>query len=243
MKDLLHRISKRNATLLGLLLAACGSRQVETISGPPGCPLPPTAPPPSSARLLDDLEDGDMNLVVGDGLDGGWEFWDDETNSNLLMENSTNCAAFGKFAIHARSDGQTNWGASVNLFFRASPPRPRPYDGSQFNAVSFYAAITPQPAGAGRDPEANPTMRFKAAISTMETAWEGHCTSCTDNFAKYIVIGTRWQRFVLPFSELRQDGWGNPNNIAFKTNDIVQIAIQLGQKFDLWVDHVTFERL
>jgi hypothetical protein len=243
MKEPVHRISILNATLVGLLLAACGSRQVETISGPPGCPLPPTAPPPTSARLLDDLEDGDMNLIAGDGLDGSWEFWDDKTNSNLLMANSTMCAAFGKFAVHARSDGQTGWGASVNLFFRAPPPRPRPYDGSRFNAVSFYAAIIPPAVGVGSDADANPTVRIKAAISTMETAWEGNCKSCTDNFAKYIEISNRWQRFVLPFSELRQEGWGDPKNLAFKTNDIVQLAIQLGQKFDLWIDQVAFEQL
>jgi hypothetical protein len=235
MMEPLHGLTLIGVTLLGTFWSGCGSRDIETIEAPPGCPLPPTLPPPVSARLLDDLEDGDYHLIKGDdGLDGAWELWDDKTNPGLLTTVSANCAAFGKFALHVKSEGQTDWGASINLFFRSSPPRPRPYDGSRFNAVSFYAAATPSQG---------PLASKKVGISTMDTAWEGNCSQCTDNFGKRITIDHRWQRFVLPFSELIQEGWGQPNNVPFKTNEIVQIALQLGSKFDLWVDQVAFEKL
>jgi hypothetical protein len=222
--------------LLGfvVLVAACGERTVETISASPQCPLPPVESMPLGIAplLVDDLEDGDTVGLRNGGLAGDWEIWDDGT-LKPSFQSSNQCAAVGNFALHIRSPGQKDWGASASLFFAPPKGRPLPYDASVWNAISFYMALSPS----------DPTARnFRASVSTMETAWNGRCASCVDNFSRQVWVTNRWQRYVLRFDELKQQGWGKPQT-TLKPNQLVQLHIALEKTFDVWIDQIQFERL
>ncbi|MDX2020068.1 MAG: hypothetical protein SF187_07485 [Deltaproteobacteria bacterium] len=199
----------------------------------PACPLPNVQlpPQPQAYLIIDDLEDGDNLTGRTGGLGGNWEIWDDDSAKPTASVSNT-CAALGKYAMHLSTTGQTGWGASASVFF-AAPPHPSPFNGSGWNAISFYMALSPN--------DTRPRT-FRASVSTMETAWNGRCTSCVDNFGTGVAVTGRWQRFVLPFADLRQMGWGVPP-ASFKLDEIVQFHVALDQKFDVWIDHIQFERL
>lgn len=218
-----------------LAVAGCGASAVETIVVPPQCPLPALQMPPEVPFLMiNDLESGSFMGSKSAGMDAVWEFWRDETNPSPQQVRVANeCAALGSHALHAFSQGpHQGWGASANLFF-VGPPRPKPYDGQAWNAISFYMAL---------GPTADSPRSIRVSVSTMETAWQGRCTSCVDNFGLAFELTSRWQRFVLPFSQLRQMGWGIPQT-SLKLDQLVQFHIALDQQYDVWVDHVRFELL
>lgn len=223
---------KNAFAVLVLCVAACEPTAVQTLTQRADCPLPLVqAAPPSLAHLLiDDLEDGDKATNREGGLGGSWEVWDDST-ATPIAEVSNTCAALGSYSMHVFTSGQKGWGASASLFF-AAPPNPTPFDGTAWNAISFYMALSPN--------DTRPRT-FRASVSTMDTAWNGRCTSCVDNFGAGVAVTNRWQRFVLPFAELKQMGWGVPP-APFKASEIVQLHLALEQDFDVWIDHIQFER-
>lgn len=218
------------------LLCACGPASIETIAAPPECPLPALEPPPAmgdGALLVDDLEDGDFLGKTDGALNAEWEFWYDGTQPNPQVAQVSNaCAAVGRYALHlTSSDRHRDWGASASLFFREAP-HPQPFDASEWNAISFYLA-----SGRSQVPR-----NMRVSVSTMDTAWDGRCTSCVDNFGTSVPVTGRWQRFVVRFSEARQVGWGVPQ-VAFNPAELVQLHVELNQAYDVWVDHVRLERL
>jgi len=217
-----------------LVVAACDARTVETISATPECPLPPleTAALSPVQLVVDDLEDADTVGHKNGGLAGDWEFWNDGTLTPSFQA-SNQCAAVGKFALHIRSPGQKDWGASASLFFAPPKGRPLPFDSSAWNAISFYMALSPSDTV---------ERNFGASVSTMETAWNGRCTSCVDNFSRQVWVTNRWQRYVLRFDDLKQQGWGKPQT-TLKLNQLVQLHIALEKNFDVWIDQIQFERL
>ena len=235
---------RRGATRVLLIAAVqvCGGcgPSVEPIKVAPGCPGQPVRGPDIYAdepaeQLIDDFEDGDLNLPTPPiaGRDGSWIRGTDFSSGVLIVEVSSQCAGRGKFAGHFAARGFTSWGNNWTAVFRAtSTSKPLPYDGSKYSAISFWAAF-------GADN--GDLFQVPMGMTTMDNAWNSSgCTVCNDYYDAKVPLSRDWQRFVIPFSQMQQSGFGNPL-IPMRRDQLVGFIIYPRQQFDIWIDDVRFE--
>ena len=239
------RMVRRGATCVLLLAAVqvCGGcgPSIEPINVASGCPGQPVRVPNQYAnepadQLIDDFEDGDLSLPSPPiaGRDGSWIRGTDGSSGALIVEVSPRCAARGGFAGHFAARGFTSWGNNWNAVFRASSTsKAVPYDGSKYNAISFWAAF-------GAD-NGEP-FQVPMGLTTMDNAWNsGGCTACMDFYAAKVPLSHDWQRFVIPYSQMQQSGSGNPQVPIMRRDQLVGFIIYPRQQFDIWIDDVRFE--
>jgi hypothetical protein len=233
---------RRGAICVFLLAAAqvCGgcSPSVEPIDVAAGCPGQPLRGPESYAGesaewLIDDFESGSLLLAPVGGRDGAWVLGSDGSAGALIKEVSSRCVARGKFSGHFAARGFTSWGNNWTAVFRTSTLTTAvPYDGSKYSAISFWAAF-------GVDNGAD--FAVPVGITTMDNAWNsGGCTVCTDYYGAKVPLTHDWQRFVIPFDQMAQRGFGNPL-VPMRRDQMVGFIIWPLQQFDIWIDDVRFE--
>jgi hypothetical protein len=54
-------------------------------------------------------------------------------------------------------------------------------------------------------------------------------------------LATTWTQYFVDFSDLRQEGWGDP--VAFEPSKVYGVEFatpEMETKFDLWIDDVRF---
>jgi len=228
-----------------LLLAAaqfcggCGA-SVEPIYVASGCPGQPLRGPEAYAnepanQLIDDFESGDADLPSPsvEGRDGQWVLGSDQSSDSSIHEVSSHCAARGKWAGHFAASGFANWGLNWTAVFRATLKTAVPYDGSAYNAISFFASLS-QGSGDALD--------VPVGLTTMDNAWNSNgCSPCMDFYAAKVRLSQNWQRFVIPFDQMKQRGTGAPQ-VAMRRDQLVGFIIWPQQAFDIWIDDVRFER-
>jgi hypothetical protein len=233
---------RRGATRIFLLVAVqvclgCGA-SVEPIDVAAGCPSQPLRGPESYAgepadQLIDDFESGDDHLPQVAGRDGSWVLGSDGSSGKLIYEVSPQCVARGKFSGHFAARGFTSWGNNWTAVFRAAPMTTAvPYDGSKWNAISFWAAF-------GSDN--GPSFEVPMGLTTMDNAWNGGgCAPCMDFYAAKVPLTHSWQRFVIRFDQMAQNGTGFPQ-VPMRRDQLVGFIIYPRQQFDIWIDDVRFE--
>jgi hypothetical protein len=68
----------------------------------------------------------------------------------------------------------------------------------------------------------------------------GSCTICSDHYGTEIPLTSQWQQVSVPFSSLKQRGWGRPllaqPDLEHVTS--LQLGFGGGVVFDLWIDDV-----
>ena len=70
----------------------------------------------------------------------------------------------------------------------------------------------------------------------------GYAAGC-DKFGSYATLSIDWQLILLPFSEMRQGGWGRQQG-QLDTSGIYSIEIDYTQgSWDFWIDDVAFYKL
>ena len=233
------------AAMCVLLLAAtqvCSACRpsVEPIEVAYGCPGQPLRGPESyenepSNQLIDDFESGDKYLPTPpvEGRDGFWVLGQDFATSVLIYEVSKKCAARGTWAGHFEAAGSKNWGNNWTAVFRVPTTTSAvSYDGSKYNAISFWAAF-------GGDN--GPAFEVPMGLTTMDNAWNGKvCTVCMDFYAAKVPLSRDWQRFVIRFDQMAQSGVGIPQ-VPMRRDQLVGFIIWPQQQFDIWIDDVRFE--
>ena len=61
-----------------------------------------------------------------------------------------------------------------------------------------------------------------------------------DAFGSFIVMNNDWQFFALPFSEMRQEGWGKQAPF-FDTQHISNLTFYYGVGvWDIWIDDIAY---
>jgi hypothetical protein len=218
----------------------CGP-SVDPINVAFGCPGQPLRGPEDSAahepadRLIDDFDDGDISLPQPpvEGRDGSWIKGSDGSAGKLIVEVSDQCAARGGFAGHFAARGFTSWGNNWTAVFHPSVNNTAvPYDGSKYSAISFWAAF-------GSDN--GDSFAVPVGLTTMDNAWNSKgCTVCMDYYAAKVPLTHDWQRFVVPFDQMAQSGFGNPQ-VPMRRDQLVGFIIYPRQQFDIWIDDVRFE--
>jgi endoglucanase len=108
------------------------------------------------------------------------------------------------------------------------------YDASKYAGISFYAK-----AGPG----STTTVRLKVPDGSTDPAGK-QCSECFNDFGYELQLGTEWQKFTIPFSEMSQlPGWGSPQPGSIDKSTIYGVQFQVNDKgadYDLWFDDIRF---
>ena len=233
---------RRGPTCTLMLMAAqvclACSPSVDPIEVAAGCPTQPLRGPgiyvtEPTDRLIDDFESGDYHLNnPGPVREGAWVLGSDGSSGKRINEVSSQCVARGKFSGHFAARGFSSWGNNWTAVFRTPGSPALPYDGSKWNAISFWAAF-----GGDNGPEFGVPM----GLTTMDNAWNsGGCTVCMDFYATEVPLTRHWQRFVIPFDQMAQKGTGIPQ-VPMRRDQLVGFIIYPRQQFDIWIDDLRFE--
>jgi hypothetical protein len=151
----------------------------------------------------------------------------------MTAEVSSHCAARGQYAGHFTGEGFTQWGANWTAVFRSSSSGSAVgYDATPYRAISFWAAV-------GADAES--PFHVPVGLTTTDVAWNGGvCNVCMDYYRTTVELSTTWQRVVIPFDTLAQNGEGDPL-MALRRDRSVGFIVWPTGEFDVWIDDVRFE--
>jgi hypothetical protein len=230
------RIGSMTLLASALLMGGGCGVTVDPITVAEACPDQPIRGPLEYAdepivQLISDFESGTTNLTPVGGRDGAWVLGTDLSSVSLIYEPSGRCVGRGRWSGHFLARGFTSWGANWTAVFRSSSTATA-YDGSRYSGISFWAAI----GGGSIAPQDVPV-----GIVTMDTAWNSSiCDPCTDHYMAKVTLTSRWERKVVPFSEMAQSGRGSPL-LPMRKDQMVGFIIWPTQSFDLWIDDVRFE--
>jgi len=187
-----------------------------------------TSGPPS---LIDDLEDGDLQIIETEGRQGSWFTFDDETgeHSGALVE-SPGRDGTGS-ALHISGSGFTSWGGGVGLYLNELDDTRSFYDASRYSGITFWAKVG---EGSGSD--------FFVMVPDRNTQPEGGvCSSCYDHFHAPLTLTSEWQQYTLAWGRLQQQGFGDAEtSVSPAQLYAIQFQWDEGQAFDLWLDDIAF---
>jgi hypothetical protein len=108
------------------------------------------------------------------------------------------------------------------------------YDASAYAGIVFWAK-----AGSGS------TTSLRVNVSDKDTDPAGGVcapvSKCNDHFGATIPLATEWRQIVLPFSELKQAGWGMPAS-SFDAAHVYacQFQVPAAATFDVWIADIYF---
>ncbi len=194
---------------------------------------------PPMDLMIDDFEDGDALILPNAGRSGAWFAANDGTlyaaqtpdtrgpiNPSMLMP----ARMMSMRAMHTTGYGYKTWGAYIGASFVGIDPKEKAYDVSAHQGVQFYGKL-------GR---ANVFPGVRVAMRDYDT-FVG-CSNCGDNFGADITVTDAFQLIQVPFSSLKQRGWGMPLVASFDPTQAYGIIFSwdANQSFDLWIDDLSF---
>jgi hypothetical protein len=195
------------------------------VVGPP----PPRAPPPA---LLDDFEDGDSYLETTSGTDGYWFVYSDHTRGTIsppdgsMLTPTPDGAAGTAHSAHISGGGFTEFGAGVIMWPSAQQCV---FDMSSVLGIDFWIK------------GATSSSSLQVSVATTQTVDPSYCgESCNDfHSARYALTDT-WTHYRLPWSDLRQEGWGPAVPFVASQVEYLQFSFEVNVTFSLYLDEVSF---
>jgi hypothetical protein len=199
------------------LAAACGGVKVDA----------------SSVDLIDDLEDGDQEIIELNGRVGFWYVVNDLSGQQEPFPFEASQGGAGDSAYSARTSGSgfTEWGAQLSLYLNHPEEDALLYDLSGYTGLQFQAS------GDGK---------FRAEIVTdaiLNQVNGGSCAEtpgepCDDYFGSEHAPTSDWQLHRIPFAEMGQDGWGKEAGLDLTTVTAIEFGFDVGGSFDVAIDDV-----
>lgn len=193
------------------------------------------ASPASSggAVLIDDFEDGDALVSSNAGMSGAWFTIQDGTNGVLASPARgdivpAHVGARGSArSLYISAYGFSLWGAGAAVPLNASGCS---YDAAAQYGLTFYA-------------KGNGTVWVSVAtLRTTPASAGGTCVGngCNDHFQLGFVLSPAWTLRTLPWTSLRQAGWGTWT--TFQPSEILYIQFTVGSNsaLDLYLDELSF---
>jgi hypothetical protein len=208
-------------------------------------PIDPTA-------LIDNFEGGSSNLPQIGGRTGSWYADGDGTTNAILQPNGPaapevipggRCGS--RHALHLTGAGFLDWGAQVEGTLNygaddAGTYGEQPYNGSQYQGVTFFARIGDTSSTTVRFAISDEYARPEAGICSVGG---GVGTGCYDTFGVDLsqFLTTSWQEFRIPFAGLVQRNFGVHSN-ALDTSKMydIQFTVEPNVIFDFWIDDISF---
>ena len=188
---------------------------------------------------IDDFEDGDNQVALVAGRNGSWFAANDGSlQAQQTPDPFTACLpsllvpprGTSERALHTSGSGFNAWGALIGVNFLALGTTPTPYDISAYRGLSFAAKIG----------KADAAKQVRISIRNYDTLYG--CTSCGDHFGVIATFGENFRTITVPFSNLKQQGWGRPLAPVFDTARTYAVTFTWAghQIFDAWIDDLSF---
>lgn len=184
------------------------------------------------SELLDDMEDGDSNLL---STNGDWYVLRDATAGGMItppygvpftMTTLMPARGDSKRAAQIAIKGFNGWGASVGFDFIYVNMQRAEYDLDDFQAVRFWARASKPVELKLQIPNADSDPLGNRCVGT-----EGE-NACYDHFTKAFSVGTEWQEVTIPFGSLRQAGTGRRAE-SFDQHHVFSVFFGVGPKQDV----------
>jgi endoglucanase len=190
--------------------------------------------------LIDDIADGNNQIIVQDGRKGYWYTFVDKVGTTISppaghkfiqSPGGANGAAFAAHMLgKVSSSGDPQY---AGMGFSFTNPK-GPYDASKFTGVAFYAKV---------GPGSQKAVRLK--VPDVNTDPDGKvCTECFNDFGADLDLTEEWKRYVIPFAQMSQmEGWGSPQKDHIDKSTLFGMQWQVnkaGASYDIWVSNVQF---
>jgi len=215
---------------------------------PGGCIAPGTRSSGAAALkecgpegMIDDFEDNNNQSNVIDGRGGYWYTYADKLGTTIWPELGENGGTFtpseggynSKFAGEVKGRISTAVVVYAGLGLNFVDPKGS-YDASKYEGVTFWAKRAANSTG---------KVRLKVPdVSTDEAG--GVCSECFNDFGTDLNLTEQWQRFVIPFHDMKQmEGWGAPRRAHIDASKIYGMQWQTqvqGADYDFAVDNLAF---
>jgi hypothetical protein len=211
-------------------------------TAPPKPSGPCAAPsPPGDVALIDDFEDGDAKPFKAFQREGWWFGANDATEGGKMSPPSGQFAPvrlpqgqaskLNAFAAHFTAEGYRKWGAVWGTSLNWAKDGIRcPFNASAFAGVKFRAK------GPG-------LIKIQFGMpETVPVEYGGACKSnCYDSHGSAVLLGDKWDDYVVPWEVLQQGGWGA--EARFDPARILGVNFSVLVKdlpSDFWLDDVKF---
>jgi hypothetical protein len=202
-------------------------------------------PASGPTEMIDDMEDGDAEIAPVLPRNGYWYVGHDLTDgtsdptSTQFMMAELDAADRSVYAAHLKAANFTDWGSVIGFNFVEQLGTVKPYDGSAYCGVQFWAKAA-----------AATTVRFRLPdIDTHQSG--GVCTdpgttgtACYDHFSASAAFTTAWKSFSFQFAALIQTGTGyHPADNKLKPDKLFAVEWALpgnNKTYEIWIDDVEF---
>jgi len=186
--------------------------------------------------MIDDLEDGNGQILPLEERAGYWYTFADEDGTTIEPDGELVPAKGGaaNSQLAARIKGKTADQRNVwaGMAFSLTNPKGT-YDVSRYQGISFYAR---------KSKGSTAVIVFRMPDGNTDPQG-GVCKSCWNDFSAQLTLTDHWQKFVLPFSELKQEpGWGerHPEPALDKVFELRWQIKTRNVDYDIWVDQIRF---
>jgi endoglucanase len=190
---------------------------------------------------IDDFEDNNNQNTVVDNRGGYWYTFVDKAGSTVWPEAGEAGGTFtpseGGYNSKYAGEVKGKIGTAAIVFgalgMNFQDPKAA-YDASKYEGVTFFAKRG-----------ANSTGKVRLKVPDINTDKEGGiCSECFNDFGADLNLTEQWQRFVLPFHDMKQmEGWGAPRKAHIDPTKLYgmqwQINVQ-GADYDIFIDNVGF---
>lgn len=202
--------------------------------------LSPAAPCPEPL-VLADFEDGQPRPCSAPHRGGVTYFYADGTGTTTpkpgLMREATLLPVprgTSRYAIHVTGKGLRDWGAGIAMLLDEK----RPVDLSPYQGLTLWA----------RAARPGTSIAIKLATpATLDESYGGRCRprgalGCDDHYGGIREVSVSWTRYRIPFTDLRQGGWGMP--AGWDAKAVVELHVSVipspsgSTHFDLWLDDI-----
>jgi hypothetical protein len=173
-----------------------------------------------------------------------------------LIPNGGRCGSL--YALQVLAGPFINWGGSVGRKLIAPCPDGGGdegicgFDASSYDGIAVWMRTAP---GYANTPRFTVTDKYTDTSYNQLLINQGLTPYCNpnppaqnpiagcDKFGSYADLTENWQLFLMPFSEMREAGWGRQEP-QLDTSGIMSIEIDFAQgSWDFWVSNVAFYRL
>lgn len=190
---------------------------------------------------IDRMEDRDGTIELQAQRGGVWFSFNDKTDGQqspaaddevFAMSELSPPRAGSHYAARSHGGGFQKWGAGIGFELYNQ----KAYDLSSYAGIVFWAR---------RAADAAATLRF--ALTDAATAPRGgQChdyadySSCSDYFGSDLSLTTDFRRYSFSWSDLTQEGWGDPQPASVDTHHVYGVRFQAGPRvdFDFWIDDI-----
>jgi endoglucanase len=178
---------------------------------------------------IDDLEDGDVEILARDGREGTWFAFDDASGGTRTDPEIAPAERDGsRNALCLDGSNFTRWGGGFGFPLSGVGVARLPYDASNYTGVSFWARGS------------STQFRFML-VDKYSDPTASLCSGCNDHFNFSFTPSADWQKFTFGWREARQIGFGDPQpSVCPAALYAFQAQWPSNQSFELCLDDIAF---